>query len=86
MVHKPEDVSITNDDKDTIENIVSDLSGYLRPAMKDEQLEDIFDNKTLDMFTKEFILMLNEIKKSGEITKYLDAAGNLELEVSLVPA
>lgn len=86
MEHKPEDINITVDDKDTIANIVSDLSGYLRPALKDEQLEDIFDNKTLDMFTKEFILMLNEIKKEGTLTKYLDAAGNLELEVSLVPA
>lgn len=86
MVHKPEDVNITSDDKDTIENIVNDLSGYLRPALKDEQIEDIFDNKTLDMFTKEFILMLNEIKESGEIAKYLDAAGNLKLEVGLVPA
>lgn len=86
MVHKPEDVNITSDDKDTIGNIVNDLSGYLRPVLKDEQIEDIFDNKTLDMFMKEFILMLNEIKESGEITKYLDAAGNLELEVGLVPA
>lgn len=86
MAHKPEDVNITSDDKDTIENIVNDLSGYLRPVLKDEQIEDIFDNKTLDMFMKEFILMLNEIKESGEISKYLDAAGNLELEVGLVPA
>lgn len=86
MEHKLEDINITGNDKDTIENIVSDLSGYLRPALKDEQIEDIFDNKTLDMFTKEFILMLNEIKKDGALTKYLDAAGNLELETSLVPS
>lgn len=87
MAHKPEDVNITSDDKDTIENIVSDLSGYLRPILaNDDQIEDIFDNKTLDMFTKKFIVMLNEIRTEGNITKYVDQAGNLELEVSIVPA
>jgi hypothetical protein len=86
MAYKSEDTNVTSDDKDTIENIVSDLSGYLRPILENDQIEDIFDNKTLDTFTKKFILMLNEIKTEGNITKYIDQAGNLELETSLVPA
>jgi hypothetical protein len=75
-----EDINITSTDKDTLENIVSYLYGHLRPISE----PSIFYNRTLDMFMKELILMLNEIKKEGSISKYLDTEGNLELKQVLI--
>lgn len=78
-----DNVNITEDDKEVIANIVEDLTGFLKSSLTNEKIEVIFDNKTLDTFIKQFIVMLNDVKKEGTISKYLDAAGNLELEVAL---
>lgn len=77
------DLNITEHDKEAIENIVNDLSGYLRPAIKEEETEDIFDNKILDVFMKSLIVMLNDIQTTGNVSKYADASGNLRIEVSV---
>jgi hypothetical protein len=74
-------MDITEHDKEVIENIVNDLSGYLRPAIEEGQMEDIFDNKILDVFMKNLILTLNDIRNEGSISKYVDASGNLKVEV-----
>lgn len=75
------EVKLSEVDKETAENMVDDLTGYLKPPA--EGVEDVlFDNKTLDMFIKKLIIMLNETAKEGNITKYVDASGKLEIEVS----
>jgi hypothetical protein len=75
------DINITEHDKEAIENIVNDLSGYLRPAIEEEQTEDIFDNDALDIFMKSLIIMLNDIRTEGNISKYTDTKGNLSFDV-----
>lgn len=72
------DHNITEHDKEAIENIVNDLSGYLRPVIDEGQTEDIFDNKTLDIFMKSLILMLNDIRNEGNISKHVH---KLKIEV-----
>jgi hypothetical protein len=80
-MYDQKDVSITDDDKNTIEYIVNDLSGFLRPAIKEGQTEDIFDNTVLDVFMKNLILMLNDIRNEGNISKYTDGEGKLVVKV-----
>jgi hypothetical protein len=74
-------IDVTDDDKNTIEIIVNDLSGFLRPPIEPGQTEDIFDNRTLDIFMKNIILMLNDIRTEGNISKYTDVEGNLKVKV-----
>lgn len=75
------DSNITKHDKEVIENIVNDLSGYLRPAIEEEQTEYIFNNKILDLYMKNLILTLNDIRNEGNISKYIDSSGKLEVSV-----
>ena len=78
-MHDHKDINITEHDKEAIENIVNDLSGYLRPAIEEGQTEDIFDNKTLDVFMKNLIIMLNDIRNEGDISKHVH---KLKIEVN----
>lgn len=78
-MHDHKDINITEHDKEAIEGIVSDLSIYIRPVEEEGQTEDIFDNKTLDLFMKSLIVILNDIKNEGNISKHVH---RLNIEVN----
>ncbi len=76
------EVELSDIDKETIDNMVKDLMDFMKPPVDGEE-DIIFDNKTLDSFTKNLVVMLSEIKKDGNLTKYIHD-GELELEVPIV--
>lgn len=76
------EVELSIVDKETIDNMVNSLMGFMKPPAEGDS-DTIFDNKTLDSFTKNFVIMLGEIRKDGNLTKHI-RDGELELEVPIV--
>ncbi|MGA3169138.1 MAG: hypothetical protein ABSF14_23830 [Terriglobia bacterium] len=75
------DVNITEHDKEVIEKMVNDLSGHLKIATEEGQTDKIFDNTTLDIYMKNLILTLNDIRNDGNISKYVGADGSFKVLV-----
>ncbi len=76
------EVKLSVVDKETIDNMVKTLMDFMKLPLEGEK-DTIFDNKTLDSFTKNFVVMLSEIKEDSNLTKYI-RGGKLELEVPIV--
>ena len=84
MVYKStdEEIKVGEFDKDRltqIENLIADMA---EPSMISEEYF-IFNNETLNVFFKEMIEMMDDIKEKGNLLGYVDEHGNLGLKVKV---
>ena len=84
MVYKStdEEIKVGELDKDRLTKIENLIAEMAEPSMIGEEYF-IFNNETLNVFFKEMIEMMDDIKIKGNLLGHIDEDGNLGLKVKV---